>query len=58
MEIGSNHSISKNPVLQVSINGAPANQVRETRILGVTLDSKVFWTEHINNFVAKIRVFQ
>lgn len=54
MVFGSNHTISKNPMLNLRINDVSINQVHETKLLGITIDNKLSWTKHINKITAKM----
>ena len=38
-----------NPKLNLSMKGIQIEQVEETKLLGVTLDSHLSWSTHINN---------
>lgn len=51
---GSNHTIRSNPVLNLTINNIGINQVQETKLLGIVIDSKLSWTNHINKITAKM----
>lgn len=51
---GSNHTLSRNPVLKLDINNVYIRQVHENKLLGIILDSKLAWTKQINNIVAKM----
>ena len=48
------HALSKNPVLKLLISDKVIDQVQETELLGVTLDSKLSWSQHINKLVVKM----
>lgn len=45
MVLGSNHTISKNPELNLRINDVCINQVHETKLLGIVIDNKLSWTK-------------
>lgn len=51
---GTNHSLSSKPQLNLRLNSAVVEQVEETKLLGVILDSKLSWTRHIDSVVVKM----
>lgn len=54
MILGSNYNINKNPVINIKINNTVIEQVHETRLLGVIVDSRLSWKKHISNIIAKM----
>ena len=54
MVIGSYHSISKKPQLNLKIKEVCIKQVQETKLLGVVIDDKLTWKTHINKMVNKM----
>ena len=46
---GPNHSLSSRPQLNLVMNGVSVEQVEETKLLGVTLDSKLLLSKHIES---------
>jgi len=51
--IGSNHALRSEPKLCLSMQGIAIEQVRETKLLAVTVDETFSWSSHINNIVSK-----
>ena len=51
---GANHSLNPKPQLNRVINHVEIEQVKMTKLLGVTLDCKLSWSKHIDTVVAKI----
>ena len=51
---GTNHCLSSRPQLNLAMNGLAVEQVEETKLLGVTLDSKLSWSKHIDSVVVKM----
>ncbi len=51
---GSHYILSRNPVLRLSINDMSIEQVKKTKLLGIILDDKLSWTNHINKIVSKM----
>lgn len=51
---GSNHTLKCEPLLNMLINDVKVNQVRETKLLGVTLDERLSWSTQINKTIAKM----
>ena len=52
--IGTNHSLSSRPQLNLVMNGVAVEQVERTKLLGVTLDCKLSWSKHIDSMVVKM----
>ena len=52
--LGTNHSLSARPQLNLVMNGVAVEQVEETKLLDVTLDCKLSWSKHIDSMVVKI----
>ena len=48
------HSLSSKPQLNLVLNKVAVEQVQETKLLGVTLDSKLSWSRHIDLLVQKM----
>ena len=48
---GTKHSLSSKPQLNLVLNNVDAEQVQETKLLGVTLDFKLSWSRHIDLLV-------
>jgi hypothetical protein len=46
--------MNQNPVINIQINNVNIKQVHETKLLGVTVDSRLSWKTHINNIIAKM----
>lgn len=55
--ICSKHAQRRKHRLCVSLNGADIEQVKEARLIGVTVDETLSWATHINNIVAKMSIF-
>lgn len=51
---GSNYTLKCEPLLNILINDVKVNQVRETKLLGVTLDERLSWSTQINKTIAKM----
>ena len=51
---GTNHSLNPKPQLNLVINNVEIEQVKVTKLLGVTLDCKLSWSKHIDTTVAKM----
>ena len=52
--LGSRHTLGKNPQLKLSIGTTQIEQVNTIKLLGVTIDSSLSWSKHINNIVIKM----
>lgn len=52
--ICSKHAQRRKHRLCVSLNGADIEQVKEARLIGVTVDETLSWATHINNIVEKM----
>ncbi len=48
---GSNYSLRSKPELKLYINKTLIQQVKEVKLLGITLDNKLSWSKHIENTV-------
>ena len=46
---GTNHSLRNKPKLNLMLNKMNIEQVEETKLLGVILESNLSWTKHINS---------
>jgi hypothetical protein len=51
---GTGHSLNVKPCLDLLLNYVALEQVEETKLLAVTLDSKLSWSKHIDSMVAKM----
>lgn len=51
---GSRHRLVNNPVLNLSINNNNIEQVNSIKLLGLTIDKSLSWSNHIKNIVSKI----
>ena len=51
---GTNHSLNPKPQLNLVLNHVDIEQVEVTKLLGVTLDSKLPWSKHVDTTVAKM----
>ena len=51
---GSRHRLAKNPELKLVINVTNIEQVDSIKLLGLTIDSSLSWSKHINNIVVKM----
>lgn len=51
---GSNQSLRAEPELRLCIEGTSIQQVKETKLLGITLDDKLSWSKHIDTIVNKM----
>lgn len=54
MVIGTRHSLSKNPELILMVGNEFIKQVQETKLLGVTIDNKLTWEQHVNKMCVKM----
>lgn len=54
MILGSKHALRSEQKLCLSLNGAVIEQVKEAKLLGVTIDKTLTWSTHINNIVIKM----
>lgn len=52
--LGSRHMLCKNPQLKLSIGSTDIEQVNTIKLLGVTIESSLSWSKHINNIVVKM----
>ena len=52
--ICSDHAQKKEHLLNISLEGVPIEQVKEARLLGVTIDERLSWATHINNIITKM----
>ena len=52
--LGSRHMLSKSPKLKLAIGTTQIEQVNTIKLLGVTIDSSLSWSKHINNIVVKM----
>lgn len=52
--LGSKHSVRETQMLDISLQGQPIEQVKEVKLLGVTLDQTLSWSTHINKIVTKL----
>ena len=52
--LGSQYMLQLHPKLNLSMNGIQIEHVEETKLFGVTLDSHLSWSTHINNITKKI----
>ena len=50
---GRNHLLNSKPHLDILLNNVEIEQVEETKLLGITLDTNLSWTKHIDSMVAK-----
>ena len=46
--------ISSEPKLNLNINNIPIEQVKETKLLGITLSHTLSWSKHVDNVVSKM----
>lgn len=51
---GSHYRLKSNPKLNLSLRGLGIEQVDETKLLGITLDSHLSWSTHIENITKKM----
>lgn len=51
---GTKYSLRSKPQLNLSLNNVAVEQVQEIKLLGVTLDSILSWSEHIDLLVQKM----
>lgn len=51
---GSNHTLKCEPVLNIMINNVKVNQVKGTKLLGVTLHERLSWSTQINKTISKM----
>ena len=51
---GKNHSLSARPQLNLVMNCVAVEQVKVTKLLGVTLDCKLPWSKHIDVTLVKM----
>ena len=51
---GTNHSLNHKPQLNIAMNNVEIELVEEIKLLGVTLESKLLWSKHIDAAVARI----
>ncbi len=54
MVLGSNYSLRSDQKLVLSLHGAAIEQVREAKLLGITIDETLSWSIHIRNIVSKM----
>ena len=54
MVFASRQMLCSNPQLTLSLAGKPVEQVKQAKLLGVLLDSRLKWTEHIDNITTKM----
>lgn len=54
MVLGSKHALRTDQKLCLHLQGAAVEQVKEAKLLGVTIDETLSWSTHINNIVAKM----
>ena len=52
--LGTKHSLSSKPVLDIAINNTVIQQVEELKLLGVIIDNKLSWDKHIQRVVTKM----
>ena len=52
--LGSRYMLGKNPQVKLSIGTTHIEQVNTIKLLGVTIDSSLSWSKHINNIVIKM----
>ena len=52
--LGTKHSLNPKTQLNLVINNVEITQVEVTKLLGVTLDCKLSWSEHVDTTVAKM----
>ncbi len=51
---GSNYSLRSEPELKLFINNTPIQQVKETKLLGITPDNRLSWSKHIDTIVKRM----
>ena len=51
---GTRHMLTSDPQLHLSMSGIPIEQVKKTKLLGVSLDSELSWSDHIDGTVSKM----
>lgn len=51
---GSSHSLSRDPALNLCINKEQIEQVKEVKLLGVIIDSRLSWSKQIDHMVKKM----
>ena len=51
---GSRYMLSSNPQLNLTLAGQPVEQVKETKLLGMVLDSGLKWTKQIDSIIIKM----
>ena len=54
MVFGSSHKLANDPQLNLSLGDKPVEQVKTAKLLGITLDPRLSWSEHIDNIVTKM----
>lgn len=52
--MGSHHMLKSSPKLKIMVGGTEVEQVDEAKLLGITLDSHLSWSTHINNITKKM----
>lgn len=51
------HKLVSNPQLSLSLGGNSVQEVKKTKLLGIVLDERLTWTEHIDKIVSKMRKY-
>lgn len=51
---GSKHLLMNEPKLKLYVKDMAVEQVQETKLLGIIVDSKLLWSKHIENVVSKM----
>lgn len=54
MVFGTRHGLAKDPQLDLKVAQEPVQQVTKTKLLGVTLDNSLSWTDHIDRIVTNM----
>lgn len=54
MVLGSRHMLDGDPRLSLLLAGKTVEQVKQAKLLGITLDAKPKWSKHIDKLVSKM----